>query len=481
MQGIDFTSLIPLIIIACSPVVLMVIIALKRNHLAVNILSLIFLLVAFISVISISGIVPVKIEPLFIIDGYALFYMGLLIAATFIIVILSYKYLESYKGNKEEFYVLLFAALFGSCILTISTHFISFFLGLEILSVSLYVLISYLREYENALEAGAKYLILAAISSAFLLFGMALVYAGVGSMDFYQIAVRLRALGINQILVMGGFALIVVGIGFKLAVVPFHMWTPDVYQGASSPVTAFVASVSKGGMLALLLRFFSIINLSSFELLLLTFSIISIASMLIGNLLALLQKNVKRILAYSSISHFGYMLVAFLAAGKLGVEAATFYLVAYFIMILGAFGVITILFNGEKEPEDIENFKGLFWKRPLLALVFSAMLFSLAGIPLTVGFIGKYYLLSAGVSSSLWVLVIVLVLTSVIGLFYYLRIVATMFSTEKGGREEAKTTISKISLPFASGIALAFLTIVLFWFGVFPSGIFSLLHTMLNL
>lgn len=476
MQPINFTGLIPLIIITASPVVLMLAIVIKRNHLAVNILSLIFLLAAFISVVSIFKIVPVKIEPLLIIDGFALFYMGLLIAATFIIVVLSFKYLESCKENKEEFYILIFTALLGSLILTVSKHFISFFLGLEILSVSLYALIAYYRDYENAVEAGVKYLILAAVSSAFLLFGMALIYAKTGTMDFYQIAKMFGSIEFDSILIMGGAALIIVGIGFKLAVVPFHMWTPDVYQGASSPVTAFIASVSKGGMLALLLRFFGLINISSFGFLILIFTIISIASMLIGNLLALLQKNVKRILAYSSISHFGYMLVAFIAAGKMGAEAATFYLTAYFIMIIGSFGIITILFNGEKELEDIEDYQGLFWRRPWIALSFTAMLFSLAGIPLTAGFIGKYYLLAAGVNSSLWLLVIVLAVTSVIGLFYYLRIIKTMFS-HSNDEEISKT---KLSIPFAGGLALIFLTVILIWFGILPSGIFSLLNSMFN-
>ena len=480
MQPINFISLIPIIIIAASPVVLMLVIAIKRNHFTINILSLLFLLAAFISVIYISGGAAVRIEPLFIIDGYALFYIGLLTAASFIVVILSYKYLESYRGNKEEFYVLLFTALLGSSILTISKHFVSFFLGLEILSVSLYTLIAYSKEYKNALEGGAKYLILAAVSSAFLLFGMALIYADTGSMDFYQIAMRLPGITPNSVLVMGGIAMIIVGVGFKLAVVPFHMWTPDVYQGASAPVSAFIASVSKGGMLALLLRFFGLINFGTFGFIMLIFTIISIASMVAGNLLALLQKNVKRILAYSSIANFGYMLVAFVSAGSVGVEAATFYLTAYFIVILGSFGIVSVLSDGEHETEDIEDYRGLFWRRPMIALVFTAMLFSLAGIPLTAGFIGKYYLLAAGVNSSLWLLVFVLVGTSVIGLFYYLRIIKTMFQRDEDS-EGKEVVRPRVRVHVAGGLALAFLTIVLIWFGVLPSGLLSLLRTMLKM
>ena len=484
MTSNDFVILTPLIIITAAPIIMMFLIAIKRNHQIISLLSLISFGVAFLSLFQIDTLVPVRIQPLFIVDGYALFYMGLLFAAAFTVSLMAYNYFEQQEESREEFYILLSLGTLGSSILVISNHLISFFLGLEILSVSLYVMIAYLREQDHALEAGIKYLILAAASSAFLLFGMALVYADLGTMNFGQIANRISTLNINQALVLAGFALIVIGVGFKLAVVPFHMWTPDVYQGAPAPVTGFIATVSKGGMFALLIRFFFDIKIHNYPSLILIFSIIAIASMLGGNLLALMQKNVKRILAYSSIAHLGYLLVAFIAAGYMGVEAATFYLVAYFITILGAFGVVTVLSTGEREAEDIEDYRGLYWRRPVLAAVFTAMLFSLAGIPLTAGFIGKYYLLSAGVHSSEWLLVIVLVVSSVIGLYYYLRIITAMYSKaeeseEKEGTETTSAGISK-TVSLGGGIALSALTVLLIWYGVFPAGILAIIKMMIG-
>src|SRR5262249_20378764 len=213
----------------------------------------------------------------------------------------------------------------------------------------------------------------------------------------------------HSALLLAGFAMLLVGVGYKLALVPFHMWTPDVYQGAPAPVTAFLATVSKGAMFALLLRYFTPIDVYAYRPLFLVFSLIAIASMLVGNLLALSQPNVKRLLAYSSIAHLGYLLVAFLASRAMAGTAVAFYLVAYFIASLGAFGIITVLSNGAREAESIDAYRGLFWQHPWLAGIFTAMLLSLAGIPITAGFVGKFYVVAAGVGTSLWLLVILMV------------------------------------------------------------------------
>ena len=474
MTAIEFQAMLPLVIVAAASIIVMLSIAVKRNHLLANIISLVLLGAALISIIFVSPEAPVTIIPLLIFDKFSYFYIGLILAASFLVVLLSYSYLKLHDGDKEEFYILILIAALGSSLLVCSINFISFFLSLEILSVSLYVLISYLRTNKNALEAGVKYLVLAAASAAFLLFGMALVYAGLGTMMFNNFVERISAPDTNVPLAIAGFSMIVIGVGFKLAVVPFHLWTPDVYQGASAPVTAFVATVSKGGMFALLLRLFISMNIFQYQTLVIVFTIISIASMLIGNLLAIRQNNVKRILAYSSIAHLGYLLVAFLAAGDMAFQASTFYLVAYFITTLGAFGVITILSVKGHEAEDIEDYRGLFWSHPVIAAVFTAMLFSLAGIPLTVGFIGKYYLLAAGVNSSLWLLVIVLVVSSVIGLYYYLRVVTAMYS--HSGEVEGKSFSHSFSI--SGSIALAVLTIFLIWYGIFPEEILSVIRSI---
>jgi NADH-quinone oxidoreductase subunit N len=304
---------------------------------------------------------------------------------------------------------------------------------------------------------------------------MALVYADTGSMFFPQIAKLLISGKAVPAFSVFGFALMIIGIGFKLAIVPFHLWTPDVYEGAPAPVTAFIATISKGGVFAFLLRLFYQLNLYSFYSLAVIFTVIAIASMFTGNLLALKQTNVKRVLAYSSIAHLGYLLIAFLAAGEMGVNAVTFYLVAYFITTLGAFGVVTILSSKDKEAENIEDYQGLYWNRPVIAAVFTAMLFSLAGIPLTAGFVGKYYLLLSGINNTMWLLVICLVINSVIGLYYYLRIIVAMYTKPETGRKK-----SAVGFNLSGGFALGLLTLLLVWFGIAPAGILNLIKSLVS-
>jgi NADH-quinone oxidoreductase subunit N len=472
MSLTEFYSIIPLVVLSILPIAIMLSIAIKRFHEVIFASSLLGLGAAFYSLFPASKYIPVKVTSLLMIDSYTLFFWGLLIAAAFFITLISYNTLKTSEENKEEFYIILFIALLGSSVLVASVHFVSFFLGLETLSVSLYVLISYLRKKEIAVEAGVKYLILAAASSAFLLFGMALMYNEFGTMDFYNIGNALKMAGFSS-LSLGGFAMIIVAVGFKLAVVPFHMWTPDVYEGASSPVTAFIATISKGGMFALLLRFFGVIQGYNFNMLILIFSIIAIASMFVGNWLALLQNNVKRILAYSSIAHLGYLLVAFLAGGNLAAEAVAFYLVAYFVTTIGVFGVVAILSTKEREAYKLDDYKGLFWRHPWLATAFSAMLLSLAGIPLTAGFIGKFYILAAGVNKTLWTLVIILAINSTIGLYYYLRIIVQMFT-----KSDAEISTDKFSYP--TSLALFILTFMLIYFGVYPAEIINLIKSMVG-
>ena len=336
----------------------------------------------------------------------------------------------------------------------------SFFLGLEVLSVALYALIGYERANSLGVEAALKYLVLAAASAAFLLFGMSLLYAESGDLGFAGIAKAYAAH--SAVVLPAGLALLVVGIGFKLAVVPFHLWTPDVYQGAPAPVTALIATVSKGAMFALLLRLFRQLAPEPNSPAMFVFVMIAIASMFAGNLLALLQDNVKRMLAYSSIAHLGYLLVAFLAAGPLRDQAVAYYLTAYFVTTLGAFGVVTILSGTERDADRLADYRGLAWRRPWAALVMTAMLLSLAGIPLTAGFIGKFYVIAAGAASQMWMLLVILVINSAIGLFYYLRVVATMFMPA------GALAVTKPPMPLAA-FALAVLTLLLVLFGIAPS------------
>jgi NADH-quinone oxidoreductase subunit N len=471
MSVADLTALTPFIILAATTVVVMLTIAFYRSHMITVILTLSGLVLSAASIPFVSCALPRSVTPLLMIDHYSLFFIELIFAAGFAVASLSYSYLEIQQGHKEEFYLLLIIATLGCSILAASIHFASFFLGIELLSISLYALVSYLRHSDRGVEAGIKYLILAAVSSAFILFGMALVYAESGSMAIIHIAAFATGPGTRDLAFLCGLILILVGLGFKLAVVPFHMWTPDVYEGAPAPVTAFIATVSKGAVFALVLRYFTLIDIHAHASLFAIFTIIAIASMFAGNLLALFQTNVKRILAYSSISHLGYLLVTVLASGPMTSVAAAFYLTAYFITTLGAFGVITVMSVPDRDADRMDDYQGLAWRRPRLAGIFTFMLFSLAGIPLTAGFVGKFYIVAAGVGSALWFAVIMMIVNSVIGLFYYLRIIVAMFS-----RSEVSAAATLRSSR-SSNAVLAALVILLIWLGVYPGPIIDIIRS----
>ena len=472
MNTTDLLALLPFLLIAGTSVFVMLAIATWRRHWLSLCMTLVGLAAAFGSLWFVAPLVPRKVTPLLILDQYALFYIGLTIAATFAIAMLCYGYLERHSETREELYVLLLVATLGSMVLVASSHFVSFFLGLEILSVALYALSAYLHTRRRSLEAGIKYLILAGSSSAFLLFGMALIYAQLGTMELFRLAALLAGAQ-NSRLVLAGLTFIVTGIGFKLGVVPFHLWAPDVYEGAPAPVTAFIATVSKGAIFALLLRYFYTAGAQHFRPVFVLFATIAIASMLVGNLAALLQNNVKRILAYSSIAHMGYLLVAFEASSATASAAVAFYLVAYFITTIGAFGVITVLSAEERDADTLEDYAGLFWRRPMLASIFTLMLLSLAGIPVTAGFLAKFYVVTAGASAGIWALILILVITSVIGLFYYLRVVVTMYVR---AREEA---LHAEPQTIGGSYVLVALAILLVWLGVYPVPLLNVIKTVL--
>jgi NADH-quinone oxidoreductase subunit N len=468
MSRADLISLLPHIALALGAVLVMMVIAVRRTHFTVYIVTCLTLIAALYFLPD-GASLPHSVGVLFVVDGLGVFNTALIIVAALVVVMMSYAYFDTREERTGEYYMLVILATFGACVMVISGHFASFFLGLEILSVSLYGMIAYLRKRERSDEAGIKYLILAAFSSAFLLFGIALIYAATGDMSFRGLSGYFSAFDELPLLVTAGLGLVVVGAGFKLSVVPFHMWTPDVYEGSPAPVAAFISTISKGATMILLVRFFMAIDGFRFPLVLTLFTVISIASMVVGNILALSQQNVKRILAYSSIAHFGYLLVAFIAADELGVEAVNFYLLAYFATMLAAFGVVTVLSDGDKDAEHLDDYRGLLWRRPGLASVFVVTLLSLAGIPLTAGFVAKFYLLASGVGTNQWLLVILLVVNSIVGLFYYIRIVAVMFDTAKEAETRPSGYVGNLA-------ALLILALLLVWFGVSPQGIIDVIR-----
>jgi NADH-quinone oxidoreductase subunit N len=317
---------------------------------------------------------------------------------------------------------------------------------------------------------------MAAMSSAFLLFGMALLYATTGTMDFKSLAeISTPVTAASTLMLAVGVGMMIVAVGFKLGLAPFHLWAADVYEGASAPITAFIATVSKGAMLGVLLRFFVSTNLYRFDRIVEVFTMMAVLSMLAGNLLALRQNNIKRMLAYSSIAHFGYLLIAVLAAKQIGLHAATFYITAYVIAILIAFGLITLLSRSGSEASEVERYRGMLWRKPLLATLLAIALLSLAGIPLTAGFMSKFMLLTAGVASAKWLMVFSLVIGSVLGLFYYLRVIVIMMTQEQN-------PIMLTSLSSASSFTCIFLLttlgVLMIWFGIYPAWIVNLITSL---
>lgn len=473
-QGV--LSLLPMIILACGTVILLLLIALFRNHKITFLLSLLILAAAIIALFLIKSNQPHAIGNLVLLDNFSIYYHVLILLATFVICIFSYFRLREFSSHKhrEEYYLLLLLATLGASMMVASTHFVAFFVSLELLSISMYSLIGYYREESHAIEAAIKYLILAAISSAFLLFGMAMVYAISGSLSFPDItAIISPNFQYSTLIRISGIGLILVGIGFKLGVVPFHMWAPDVYQGASSPAVMFVSTVSKGAMVAFLLRFAAMAKIYDYKQILWILTGIAVLSMLVGNLLALNQQNIKRLLAYSSISHFGYLLIAVIVGKSMGTEIATFYLTVYIIALTTAFGTISLVSKSIPEIRNSRGYESLFRKKPLLASVLIIVFLSLAGIPLTAGFMSKYLLLILGVGSSQWLLVFVLVLSSIIGFYYYLRVILSMLKPK-----DPSIIYEKIGAdsPIMGKLLLVLMALLLIIIGIYPDWILEIIH-----
>ncbi len=458
MNTSELFSLIPLMMVGGGILILIPVAAWKRNFqlaFAISTTTIIFDL-AFIFIKG-SCIKVDRASMLFKTDACALFFIGFFAFLALGVLLISYEYLKNFPGNKEEFLILILLGTLGGMVLAASNHFASFFLGLEILSVSLYGLIAYFGRQPH-LEAGVKYLILASASSAFLLFGVALNYAQCGRLIFSGY----------------GLPLIFVGLFFKLALVPFHLWTADVYEGAPAPVTAFIASISKGAVGVFLLRYIAQGSMNS-QLVWITIAIVAIASMFVGNACALLQNNIKRILAYSSIAHIGYMMVIiylFKNYGDVGgirlSSIMFFYLIIYTLTNLGTFGIITAYSRWNQEMASLDDYRGLYWKQPVSAMFFTIFLFSLAGMPLTAGFVGKFLIFSAGIWSQCWWLLLILVVNSVVGLYYYLRIILTM-SQEAEGR----LVPLPVRLPVPLLISLGLMLSAILYLGIRPD---SLLH-----
>ena len=476
------TALLPLLVTGATAVAVMLAIAWKRNHSQTFLLSVAGLNLALLAVIPALGAAPQDVTPLLRIDTFACYYSAVILAATLACLTLTHAYLggasgKGYPGNREELYLLMLLACAGGIVLVSAQHLAGLFIGLELLSVPTYGLIAYAFFNRRSLEAGIKYMVLSAAGSAFLLFGMALLYAESGSLSFAGLGASLAAGAAHSQLVQIGVGMMLVGLAFKLSLVPFHLWTPDVYEGAPAPVSAFLATASKVAVFAVLLRLYQLSPAFADGWLGGLLSLLAVASILFGNLLALLQSNLKRLLGYSSIAHFGYLLIALIASKGIASEAIGVYLFTYVLTSLGAFGVVTLMstpFQG-RDTDALFEYRGLFWRRPYLTAVLAIMMLSLAGIPLTAGFIGKFYVVAAGVESQQWWLLGTLILGSAIAVFYYLRVMVTLFLVEPNlQRRDAPLNWAQR----AGGIMLLVVAGLTLLLGVYPQPLLAMVHSV---
>jgi NADH-quinone oxidoreductase subunit N len=413
------------------------------------------------------------------VDKFSVGFQCLFIVSAALTVMLSLNALEEKYLLYSEYFALIIFATVGMMLMASSAHLLTLFLGLETLSVSLYVLAGFRRTDPKALEASFKYFLLGAFASGFLLYGIALIYGSAGSASLTKLAEyvsqRLSATTVSTptshpapglaawpSLFITGLVLMVIGFGFKIALVPFHAWAPDVYQGAPTPISAFMATGSKAAGFAALLRLLLASDIMTAAVWQQIFWAIAVATMTIGNIIALRQENIKRMLAYSSIAHAGYILIGAIANNENGHAGVLFYLLSYTFINIGAFGVVALLAKSEQEYVNISEYRGLAYRRPFAAVAMAIFMFSLSGIPPTAGFLAKFYVFSGAVQAGYIWLVILGVINSMISLYYYLGIVVVMFMQEPEGEKKPVTPLPAVVI--AIGIAV-FATLNL---GLFP-------------
>ncbi|TMD95056.1 MAG: NADH-quinone oxidoreductase subunit N [Chloroflexi bacterium] len=396
-------------------------------------------------------------------DTFALFFEILFASLGILTVALAHSYLRRRGMLESEFHILVMAAVIGMMVLASATSLVTVFLGLELLSLSLYVMCGFARTDFRSQEAAAKYLLIGGFASAFVLYGMALVYGGAGTTVIPDIAQRLGASSGSNPLILLGILLMGVGFAFKVSAAPFHMWTPDVYQGAPIPVTAFMSVGTKAAAFAMIVRVFAagLPHLApEWQTLL---AVVAAASMLVGNLMAIVQTSLKRLLAYSGIAQAGYVLIGVIAGGPDGLEAVLYYLFVYMFMNFGAFAVITLLAGAEGDRDSFADLEGLGRRNPVLAVAMTIFMLSLAGFPPSVGFFGKLFLFTSGVSAGYTWLVVLAVLMSVVSVFYYVRVLVPVWSPAPA-RERVPASFSSSFAIVLSGAASILL-------GVYPTAL----------
>ena len=401
-----------------------------------------------------------------IVDGFATFFRVLVIGVGILTVLSSSQYLRREHAESSEYYALLLFSVTGQCVMAAANELIMIFIGLEISSIATYVLAGYLRDDKRNNEAALKYFLLGSFATAFFLYGVAWIYGTTGSTNLADIRTYLVTPGVTRNLILPGTAaaLMFVGLAFKVSAAPFQIWAPDVYQGAPAPVTLFMSAGPKAAAFAIFLRIF----MTAFEPITTRWEPFvwssALLTMIIGNFAALTQTNIKRLMAYSSIAHAGYVMVALTAHSQIGIAAAMFYLAAYAMMNIGAFAVITHFSRKGEKFVNIEDLAGLGWKQPVTAGLFSIFLLSLIGVPLTGGFFGKFYIFKAALDADLVWLAVLGLLNSAVAAYYYLRVIVVMYMQEP---TESTVTLEPLSAGIRTTLwATALGTLIL---GIFPS------------
>ena len=472
----DLVAILPEIIIVVAACLIFVLdpITPPRRKDVLAWMSVAALAACFIVTASSMGDRVYAFSDLVVVDAYAMFWKLLLYVVSGMTILLSIGYLKEEGIALAEFYGFLLLSLTGMMIMVSGADLLVIYLGIELMSIPLYILAGFKRFEARSIEASAKYFILGAFSSGLLLYGVSLTFGAVGSTHLSDIAAVVAARGLNDPLVLMAMTLLIVGFGFKVAAVPFHMWTPDVYQGAPTSVTAFMAVASKaasfGALLRVMLEGFGGVKPHWTGLML----GLCLLTLILGNLVAIVQTNIKRMLAYSSIAHAGYALIGLVVAGRAGadvglssqgVASMMLYLAVYSLMTLGAFSVVAVLRRGGVEGEELEDFTGLATRHKGAAFLMLLFMISLAGIPPTAGFIGKFYLFMGAVSVGLTWLAVVGLIFAAVSAFYYLRVVMVMYMREPSPDQAHNT---RLALSPAAIVVLMFAAAGVVLVGVYP-------------
>jgi NADH-quinone oxidoreductase subunit N len=460
-QGIEYVRILPEIVLSIFGMAIMLLDPLvdeRRSQRALGAIALAGSVAAIAATLFQSQYPGHGFWNMVNVDAFSVFFHFLVTAVTAVVILTSYEYMEVQQIRAGEYYALILFGAVGMCLMSSAVELVLIFIALEISSISTYILAGFRRRAAISSEASVKYFLLGSFATAFFLYGIALMFGATGSTSIAVIGERLNASPI-PLLAYAGIALMFVGLGFKVAAAPFHVWTPDVYEGAPAPVVGFMSTAPKAAVFAVLLRIIFQTHAPGVSWLI---WVAAALSMTLGNIGALVQDNIKRLLAYSSIAHAGYVLVAFAALPNNAIPAVMFYTASYAAMNVGAFAVVSHFAGPGERYVKLEDYAGLGRSSPLLAATLTIFLLSLIGIPITGGFFAKFYAFSAAAQNNLVGLVIIGVLNSAVGAYYYLRIIVVMYM------REAREEIAVPRVPLGLGAALAISVMVTLYLGMFP-------------